>query len=143
VKKNFGNGAFPVALLAVSLGILTAPPALLAHHGSAMYDETKTVMVKGVVTEWVWANPHCLLEMDVKNDQGESVHWTAEVSNPPDMMARGWSRKMFKPGDEVTVWMIVAKNGDPIGRIERIIVNGKTYEGMRSAPAETTKNQKE
>ena len=40
--------------------LLAAPAAVLAHHGSAMYDETKAVMVKGVVTDWSWANPHCL-----------------------------------------------------------------------------------
>ena len=85
--------------------------------------------VTGTVTEWTWSNPHCLLEFDVKDDKGGSVHWVAEVSNPPDMTARGWSRKMFKAGDEVTVTMVAAKNGEPIGRIARITVNGKTYQG--------------
>ena len=38
---------------------------------------------------------------------------------------------MFKAGDEVTVTMIApAKNGEPIGRIARITVNGKTYRGI-------------
>ena len=93
-------------------------------------------MVNGVVTDWVWANPHCLLQFDVKNDKSDVVHWTAEVSNPPDMITRGWSRKMFKMGDEVTLWMIVAKNGEPVGRIARVIVNGKTYQGMGRVPGD-------
>src|SRR5579863_10204592 len=118
-----------LGVLIVALGALVGPVALLAHHGSAIYDESKAVVVKGVVTDWVWANPHCLVEFDVKDDKGQSVHWTAEVSNPPDMIARGWSRKMFKPGDEVTLTMIVAKSGEPIGRIARVIVNGKAYPG--------------
>jgi hypothetical protein len=122
--------------LFAALGVLALPAALVAHHGSAMYDETKAVKVTGVVTDWLWANPHCLLELDVKNEKGETVHWTAEVSNPPDMMARGWSRKMFKPGDEVTLWMIVAKNGEPIGRIARLLLAGKTYDGMGRVPGE-------
>ena len=46
----------------VTLGLLAAPVALLAHHGNAIYDESKAVMVKGVVTDWLWANPHCLLK---------------------------------------------------------------------------------
>jgi hypothetical protein len=124
-------------LLVATLGVM-APGALLAHHGSSIYDETKTVMVKGVVTDWAWANPHRLLEFDVKNEKGEIVQWTAEVSNPPDMIARGWSRKMCKSGDEVTVWMIVAKNGEPIGRISRVTVSGKTYEGMGRLPADAS-----
>jgi hypothetical protein len=111
-------------------------PAASAHHGSAIYDNGKAVTVTGTVTEWTWSNPHCLLEFDVKDDKGGSVHWVAEVSNPPDMTARGWSRKMFKAGDEVTVTMIAAKNGQPIGRIARITVNGKTYQGMGPVPGE-------
>src|ERR1700753_1457586 len=82
------NGKLGLTLV-VTFGLFGAPTGLLAHHGSAIYDESKAVAVKGVVTDWVWANPHCLLEFDVKDDKGNSVHWTAEVSNPPDMVARG------------------------------------------------------
>ena len=133
------NAKFRVIWTVLALGILAVPVAVFAHHGSAIYDESKGVTVKGVVTDWLWANPHCLLEFDVKDEKGTSVHWTAEVSNPPDMIARGWSRKMFKPGDEVTIVMIVAKNGEPIGRIARITVNGKSFEGMGRVPGEGTK----
>ena len=125
-----------IMTLVAAFGLICAPVAMLAHHGAAIYDETKAVKVTGVVTDWLWANPHCLLEFDVKDDKGVSVHWTAEVSNPPDMVARGWSRKMFKPGDEITAWMIAAKNGEPVGRIARVMVAGKTYEGMGRVPGE-------
>ena len=133
-----------LGILAVCAAIgLMAPVSALAHHGSAIYDESKVTEVKGVVTEWLWANPHCLLEFDVKDEKGNSVHWTAEVSNPPDMIAAGWSRKMFKTGDEIQVSMRAAKNGEPVGRIMQITVNGKTYRGMgggRPPAAEASKN---
>lgn len=128
-------------VLIVALGTFFGPVALLAHHGSAIYDESKAVIVKGVVTDFLWANPHCLVEFDVKDDKGQSVHWVAEVSNPPDMIARGWTRKMFKPGDEGKFWMIVAKNGEPVGRIVRVMVNDKTYEGFGRVPGEATNKQ--
>jgi hypothetical protein len=130
------KGKFGIIWLSIALGL---PIALSAHHGSAIYDETKGVTVNGVVTEWTWSNPHCLLEFDVKDDKGNTVHWTAEVSNPPDMVARGWSRKMFKPGDNVTITMIVAKNGEPVGRIARITINGKSFDGMGRVPGEQSK----
>lgn len=131
MKNRFG-----IIRLFAACALLSAPVVVLAHHGAAIYDETKAVKVTGVVTDWLWANPHCLLEFDVKDDKGVVVHWTAEVSNPPDMVARGWSRKMFKPGDEITAWMIAAKNGEPVGRIARVMVGGKTYEGMGKVPGE-------
>jgi hypothetical protein len=46
---------------------------------------------------------------------------------------------MFKAGDEVTITMIVAKNGEPVGRIARATVNGKTFMGMGRVPGEDTK----
>jgi hypothetical protein len=48
---------------------------------------------------------------------------------------------MFKPGGEVTITMIVAKNVEPIGRIARNMVNGKTFEGMDRVPSEATKQE--
>jgi hypothetical protein len=127
---------FAVITSIAAFALAAGPGALLAHHGSAIYDESKAVQVDGVVTDWVWANPHCLLEFDAKNDKGEMVHWTAEVSNPPDMIARGWSRKMFKAGTTAHLWMIVAKNGEPVGRIVRVMVDGKTFEGFGRVPGE-------
>ena len=133
------NTKFRVLWMVLALGILAGSMTLFAHHGNAIYDETKAVTVNGTVTEWLWANPHCLLQFDAKDDKENTVHWTAEVSNPPDMINRGWSKKMFKPGDEATITMIVAKSGEPIGRIARITLNGKTYEGNARVPGENTK----
>jgi Family of unknown function (DUF6152) len=121
----------------MALGLATGPAALFAHHGTAVYDTTKLVTVKGTVTAWSWANPHCLLEFDVKDDNGKVVHWVTETSSPSDMIDKGWSRHSFKPGDEVTVVMIAAKNGRPFGRIQHVVLNGETLVGDKP-PANTT-----
>ena len=102
------------------LAALTARPAA-PHHGNAAYDTSHKATVKAMVTEWYWANPHCWLKFDVKDDKGNVAHWVAEASNPPDMVNRGWSKLSFKPGDEVSVTMLVAKNGENVGRIEKVV----------------------
>ena len=48
---------------------------------------------------------------------------------------------MFKPGDEVTITMIVAQNGEPIDHIVRITANGETFEGMDRVPGEAAKQE--
>ena len=53
---------------AVGLSIVSVP--LFAHHANAVFDIGKRVTLKGTVTEWFWANPHCLLRVDVKDDRG-------------------------------------------------------------------------
>ncbi len=47
------NTRFCVIWTILALGILAAPVTLFAHHGNAIYDESKGVTVKGVVTDWL------------------------------------------------------------------------------------------
>ena len=115
--------------LAIALMVFSAP--LLAHHGNAAYDAAKSETMKGTVTEWWWANPHCLLMYDVKGDNGEVAHWITETQAPINMIPAGWSKDSFKPGDVVTITVEPAKSGKPIGRIETVVLpNGKTLIGQ-------------
>jgi hypothetical protein len=107
------------------LAPLTAP--LLAHHGAASFDTTRELTLKGSVTEWIWANPHCFLKFDAKDDTGMVRNWAVEVSNPTDMTRLGWARTSFKGGDEVTVTLQPVKSGAPIGRLRSVVLpNGQT-----------------
>jgi hypothetical protein len=109
---------------ALFAGLLSTP--VLAHHGNAAFDVGKTLELKGTVTEWIWANPHCWLKFDVKDANGKSVNWVVEATNSADLMERGWSRLLFKPGDEVTVSLEPVKSGAPVGRVRSITLpNGK------------------
>ena len=116
-----------MVIAALVLGVLTFSGATFAHHGSAAFDMGKKITMKGTVTEWVWANPHCFLKYDVKDDSGNPVHWVVETSNPPDMINSGWSKQSLSPGDEVTVTVEPVKNGRPVGHLlEVVLPNGKT-----------------
>jgi hypothetical protein len=116
-----------LGLLAVTV---SASVSLFAHHGTAAFDTDKRITVKGTVTEWIWANPHCILKFDAKDDKGNVVHWVTETSNPSDMVNLGWSNQTFKPGDVVTITVMPVKNGNAIGRIQQVVLaNGQTLSG--------------
>ncbi len=116
-----------MGVLAVAAGLLGASLPLFAHHGNATLDTNKTLTMKGNVTQWIWSNPHCLLQFDVKNENGQVVHWIAETQNPAEMVSLGWGTTSFKPGDEVTVSLMPVKNGGPFGRITLVVLpDGKT-----------------
>src|SRR5580692_9294080 len=115
-----------IGALVVAAGLLSASSPLPAHHGTATLDTSKTLTLKGSVTEWDWSNPHCLLQFDVKNESGQSVHWIAETQNPANMVYAGFGKASFKPGDEITVTLMPTKNGLPYGRIKLVVLpNGK------------------
>jgi hypothetical protein len=106
-----------VFLLALVFGTTSLP--LFAHHGNAAYDYEKTLTIKGVVTAWVFANPHSLMKLDVTDDKGTVQHWVLE-GNPPSADA-GWHKTTLKAGDTIMVDVMPPKNGTLIGRIRRIL----------------------
>ena len=113
---------------ALLVGVVTVSVSLFAHHGAASFDTGKMVTVNGTVTEYVWSNPHVLVKVDAKDDSGNVVHWVLEAWNPVTQASRGWSKNTFKPGDDVSLGIAPAKNGQPVGEIRgRIVINGKEF----------------
>lgn len=130
------KSAYFGAVLA-AVGVLVTTPPLGAHHGGASFDTTKELTLKGTVTEWIWANPHCFLKFDAKEDGGSVRNWAVEVGNPTDMSRSGWARTSFKPGDAVTVSLNPVKNGSPVGRLRSVVLpNGETLGTQRPAPTQ-------
>ena len=116
--------------LIILLAVLMSAP-LLAHHGSAAFENGKTMTLKGTVKSWTYMNPHCLLTFDVKSDDGKVVQWIVETQAPGIMYPAGYRKDSFKAGDEVTVVANVVKNGLPIGRIVSVVTaSGWTLGGI-------------
>jgi len=113
----------PAVIFLLAVGVLADQATVSAHHGNAAYDTTKEVTVTGVVTQWMVANPHSILKVDVTDDKGNVVHWIVESSAPSANQARvRLTKDSLKPGDKVTVTLIPAKNDQPVGRIHRLVL---------------------
>ena len=125
------DNVFRVVIVAMCLLAVSIP--LPAHHGAAGYDMDKQLTMKGTVREWLWANPHCFMKYDATDEKGNVAHWAVEVSNPTDMIKRGWSLHSFKPGDEITATVRPAKNGAPVGQLLKVVLpNGQSLIGWAS-----------
>ncbi len=121
-------------LVIVLLGILTAVP-LAAHHGSAAFDTGKSVTITGTVTQWIYSNPHLLLSVEVKGADGTAVTWLAETQAPNIMYPAGYRKDSFKVGDHVTVTVEPVKNGQPVGRIQKVVTANGTTLGVINSVA--------
>jgi hypothetical protein len=125
--------------LAAAAGLVIASVPLLAHHSNAAFDAGKRVTITGTVTEWFWANPHCLLSLDVREADGQVVRWVVETQAPPNMIPFGWSKQSFKPGEVVTITAEPARTGKPVGRLLRaVFADGRTLLPGGSAGAAAT-----
>src|SRR6185503_11965379 len=64
------NSRALIVAVSASVGSAIAAP-VFAHHSFAMFDQDKTVSVKGTVKEFEWVNPHAwirLMVMDQKTN---------------------------------------------------------------------------
>jgi len=98
---------FPAAVVAATiLHGLDAPVG--AHHAEApFYDSDKTVEIRGVVTSWIFRNPHPFLHVEVTDEKGVKNDWVLEFVGPVRLIKVGWSAKTFTPGE------IVSATGHP------------------------------
>jgi len=118
-----------IACLALIAGLLAICSPIFAHHGSAAYDNSKPVTLKNVmVTKVNWGNPHTLLLFDAKDDEGNVKHWVAEANAASAISSSGWTRTAIQPGDTITVVLYAARNGQPLGRVGKVILaSGKEF----------------
>ena len=110
---------------ALSLGLLTVGAPLSAHHGNAAYADDITEFKQATVTKFAWANPHTLISFDAKDPKdpkGEVLHMVVETAAPQALRLIGWDKASLAPGDTITVRMYVSKNGNPAGRLQKIVL---------------------
>ena len=113
------------AVAAVAATLLLASYPLRAHHGQAAYDMTKPVTVNGTVTEFKFANPHCIVLLEVKDAGGVTQQWQGELTSPNRLVRAGWTSRSIKATDHVTLTGWRAKSGAPSLYITKTFVNGQ------------------
>jgi hypothetical protein len=109
-----------VVMAAAACALSIAGPAI-AHHGTNLYDMTKTTTLKGTITKFEWGNPHNQIYFDVTDEKGVVSHWNVETEPPAVMAEKGWTRKALNPGDQVTVYLNAAKNGATVGILQKVV----------------------
>lgn len=111
---------------AVAAPLLMLAPGAEAHHSGAMFDQVHTTTLVGTVKQFQWANPHCYIQLMVKNAQGQEEEWSLEMTAPIHLQRLGWVRTSLKPGDHITVKIHPLRDGGKGGNVlEAIGADGK------------------
>jgi hypothetical protein len=111
-----------MASFALLVGILTIASVAFAHHGTANYDTSKTITVKGTVTDFQFINPHVLIAMDGKDEGGKPQKWQGELTSPNRLSRGGWTKSSIKPGDTLTISGYPTKSGTPEIWIQKVVL---------------------
>ena len=118
-----------IAFALAGAALLLGPAPVLTHHGAATFDTEGEITLKGTVVEWVWSNPHSILRLDVKAEDGTVKQWSVATANVADLSKRGWTRRTLTPGDTVTVTVQPAKSGQPVGMIRNVVLaDGRKFQ---------------
>jgi hypothetical protein len=109
-----------VLSVTVFVQCLFVTSSLWAHHTfRTVYDSSKPLDLKGVVTKIDWVNPHVHFWVDVRDDKtGRTVNWVFEMSAPNELEKRhAWTRESMSVGDEIVVTGSRARNGCTCGGV--------------------------
>ena len=108
-----------VALAFVAFVAAASP--LLAHH-SWPVDTSKAITVSGTVTGYEWGNPHVMIGLDVKAENGAVEKWSVGGPSTTRMEGNGWDKTTLKPGDVITATGFRFSDGQKILRLEKIVM---------------------
>jgi hypothetical protein len=123
MHQNIKQSCFAV----LAAGVIAMLVPVYAHHGTGVsYDASHPVTMKGVVTEFHYANPHPQLYFDVTDDKGNVVHWGGEFyPNPAQLIQGGWGKRRSEAalpvGMHITITVSPSRAGTPVGAILKLL----------------------
>jgi len=138
--------AFQTVLILSTLTLvaLAVPEPARAHHSFAMYDQTRTVTLKGAIKTFLWSNPHVVIWLVGSPETGGAPQtWTVELTSPGNLERIGWSRDSLKPGDAVELKILPLRNGSPGGAFKsaKILATGQELVANWVQQAQATGHQ--
>jgi hypothetical protein len=118
-----------VGLFAFASVSLLVTPAM-SHHSFAMYDQTKTVTMTGVVTRFVAQANHAELHFvpigadgkPTRGADGKYVSWGAEMGGAASMATQGVSVSNFAVGTIFSIKLNPLRDGTNFGSSRGTIV---------------------
>lgn len=105
----------------VALALVSGGVSLSAHH-SWPVNNSRLVTVKGTVMEFAWENPHPMITLEVRTDDGKVETWLVGGPALNRMEANGWTKTTLKIGDVITGTGFQFSDGQKILRLERIVM---------------------
>ena len=80
-----------------------AGPAAAHHSFSATYDSSQQSQIEGEVAQFLFRNPHSMVQILAPDDTGEMRRWAIEWAGVNVLTGEGISRTTLRIGDKVIV----------------------------------------
>ena len=110
-----------VIVLAIAVVVLVSIAVPVSAHHSWPVSYSQLVTVKGTVMEFAWENPHPMITLEVRTDDGKVEKWLIGGPAINRMEANGWTKTTVKPGDVLTGTGYQFSDGQKILRLDRVV----------------------
>ena len=113
-----------------------------AHHSwSVDYEPRRSIVVEGVVTEYLGRRPHPAMTLEVRGPDGTVAQWTAEWNgNFMDASGQTYRPDLFGPGEAIIITGQPHRNNDRnFVRIRSVVreADGVRFESRRRGDGRT------
>jgi hypothetical protein len=79
-----------------------------------MFDAAKSVTLSGTVKEFQWTNPHCWIQLLVRDPGAGAIgttEWSIQMASPSQVHQGGWKPGTLKAGDKIAVVIHPMRDG--------------------------------
>lgn len=97
-----------------------ALPASAHHAIVSTYDVEKTTSVRGVVTQFLFKNPHARVYFEVTEEDGSVTKWAGDGSASTILRREGWTAKTLEPGDFIQIIGSSSRDGSPMVMMDSV-----------------------
>jgi diphthamide biosynthesis methyltransferase len=101
--------AFAVTLLHMEYAV--------AHHAEVTFDHSRVLSVIGTIKEFLLANPHTLIYLEVTDSSGKTDLAGFQGGSAIVMTRNGWSRNSLMVGDKIHIDYYPRRDQKPGGML--------------------------
>ena len=89
--------------LAVVVIVFLGLPAAAHHNYRLNFDDSKEIVLEGVVSKISWGNPHITIYLDVVTEDDEIISWEIPTAAPNVARQNGFTDAVLKAGEEIHI----------------------------------------
>ena len=102
-------------ILISGLGFVFFCQNLYSHHSvSAIFNSDAPIEIEGVVTDFIFRNPHMLIRLNQTSPEGSTTEWLVEAAAATTYRRTGWDDQTLQAGDLIRVRGASTHDGSPM-----------------------------
>jgi len=98
----------------IFLSLIFSLNQALAHHSFSASFTEEIIQTEGVVSRFVFRNPHVTIYMDETDDAGNEVRWMVEGGAANLLRQAGWTNQTIQSGEFLRVTGRAGRDGRPM-----------------------------